>query len=187
MDQFSRLHTFGRPYFVCTSAKNNKLVGSISYRMLKMPSYMARKKTPQARDAAVCQAGVVDGVHRVHNALMPPPGRVPLPPRPPHARLLDSTDRAPPSPAMAPASPDWPMHNAWSLLRNISSFLKCVAALSPALRRHSPLSCPVTLIAMDRCSSSATPGLFSAHRQRYSSPFPGTVSRTGPALSPALD
>ena len=88
-----------------------------------MPSYMARKKTPQARDAAVCQAGVVDGVRCVHDALMPPPGRVPLPPRPPHARLRDSSDRAPPSPAMAPASPDWPIRNAWSLLRHISLFL----------------------------------------------------------------
>ena len=52
--------------------------------------------------------------------------------------------------------------------------------------RRSHLSCPVTLIALDWCSSSATPGLFSAHRRRYSSPFPGALSRTGPALSPAL-
>ena len=37
---------------------------------------------------------------------MPPPGRVTLPPSPPHARLRDSSDRAPPFPAMAPASPD---------------------------------------------------------------------------------
>ena len=56
VDQFSRLHTFERPCFVCTSAKNNKLVVSFSYRILKMPSYMARKTTPQARKVAVCQA-----------------------------------------------------------------------------------------------------------------------------------
>ena len=56
MDQFSRLHTFERPCFVCTSAKNNKLVVSFSYRIRKMPSNMARKTTPQARKVAVCQA-----------------------------------------------------------------------------------------------------------------------------------
>ena len=66
---------------------------------------------------------VVDGARWVHEALMPPPGRVTLPPRPPHGRLLDSSDRAPPLPAMAPASPDWPILNAWSLLRKISLFL----------------------------------------------------------------
>ena len=47
---------------------------------------------------------------------MPPPGRVPLPPRPSHARLLASSVRAPPSLAMAPASLDWPIRNSWSLL-----------------------------------------------------------------------
>ena len=31
------------------------------------------------------------------------------------------------------------------------------------------------------------PGLFSAHRRRYYSPFPGALSRTGPALCPVLD
>ena len=56
MDQFSRLHTFERTCFVWTSAKNNKLVVSLSYRILKMPSYMARKTTPQARNVAICQA-----------------------------------------------------------------------------------------------------------------------------------
>ena len=72
----------------------------------------------------VCQAHyVVDGADCVHEALMPPPGRVPLPPRPPHGRLLDSSGRAPPLPAMAPASPDWPIRNAWSLLQKISWFL----------------------------------------------------------------
>ena len=137
---------------------------------------------------SVCQAhGVVDGAHLVHDALTPPPGRVPLPPRPPHARLRDFSDHAPPPLAMAPASPHWPIRNAWSLLRNISSFLSCAAALSPALRRHSPLSCPVTLLALRLCSSCATPGLFSVHRRRYCSPFPGALSRTGPALSLALD
>ena len=55
MDQFSRLDTFERLCFFCTSAKNDKLVVLISSRMLEMPSDVARKKTPQARNVAICQ------------------------------------------------------------------------------------------------------------------------------------
>ena len=179
MDQFSRLHTFERPYFVCTSAKNNKLVGSFSYRMLKMPSYMAWKTTLQARDAAVCQAGLVDGVHCVHDALMPPrvgfrshrAHRTRACVTPPIVPLLRQQWPLPP-----PTGPSVTLGLSFATHHRFSSVWQC-----------SPLSCPVTLIALDRCSSSAMPGLFSAHRQRYSSPFPGGLSRTGPALSPALD
>ena len=56
VDQFSWLHTFERPCLVFLQAKNYKLVVSLSDRMLKMPSYMARKTTLQARNVANCQA-----------------------------------------------------------------------------------------------------------------------------------
>ena len=67
--------------------------------------------------------GEVDGAHLVNNTLPTPAGCVPLPRRPPHARLLDSYESAPPSPSIAPASPDWTIQTAWSLPRNIALFL----------------------------------------------------------------
>ena len=69
----------------------------------------------------ICQAhGVVGGAHLVNDTLTPTLVRVLLPPRPPQAHMVDDSDRAPPSPAMAPAFPDRPIRNAWSLPRTMS-------------------------------------------------------------------
>ena len=81
----------------------------------------------------VCQAhGVVDGAHCVQNMLMPPPGRVPLPPRPPHARLLD--------PLIVP------------LLRRQSPLPPPTGQLSPVLRRCSSLRDAGTWVCQGRSS-----------------------------------
>ena len=67
----------------------------------------------------------------MHDALTPPPGRLPRPSRPPHARLLDSPDHFPPSPAMVPAS-NWLSRSAWCLLKDVSLLLRPASAGPPA-------------------------------------------------------
>ena len=56
----------------------------------------------------------------------------PFAPRhPPHARLLGSPDRFPPSPEMAPAFPNWLICSALCLLRDISLLLPPLVLPSP--------------------------------------------------------